>query len=383
MDRVIVFRREVLPLSETFILGPVRALRRYQPHLFGLRRTPGLDITGIPCHTLGGRFGRMREVLFRYGGFGPSLYRAAAECSPALIHAHFGMDGAECWPLAERLGVPLIVSLHGWDVTVSDDVFRRTRRGRRYLGQLPELQKNASLFLCVSEFIRQQALSKGFPEEKLVVHYTGVDTEKLAPPPVENREAVVLFVGRLVEKKGLSHLLHAMAGAGPMCASAKLVVIGDGPSRERWEAESARLGIDCEFLGEQPSGAVLDWMRRALVLAAPSVRARTGDSEGLSTVVVEALALGLPVVAFSSAGIPEAIHSGCGLLANEGDETELGRQLALFLENRDLQERLAAGARKTAMQKFDLARQTAKLEQIYDRVVLAHRAGNTPMEYAQ
>lgn len=384
MPRVIVFRREMLSLSETFILGQLQSMRRYEPHLFGLRRTSGLDISAFPVHTLGsGKLDQLREVAFRYTGFGPSLYRAARQCRPSLIHAHFGMDGADCLPLAVHLRLPLIVTLWGWDATVSEEVFNKTRRGRRYLQQLPQLQKYTSLFLCVSEFIRQQAIGRGFPEEKLLVHYNGVDTGKLIPPAPGNREAVVLFVGRLVEKKGLTHLLHAMAENVEACSSVKLVVIGDGPLRERLEAEARQLGIHCEFLGAQPSPVVLDWMRRAQLVAVPSIRARTGDCEGLPTVVLEALALGVPVLGFSHAVIPEAVNSTCGLLASEGDETELGRQLALLLGNQDLRERLATGARKMAVQKFDVTRLTAKLEDIYDQVALAHQSGSARVELAR
>jgi glycosyltransferase involved in cell wall biosynthesis len=381
-----VYRRDVLPLSETFILAQIRALRRYRPHLFGLRLAQGLDLGGLPVHTLGAaRLGRMREIIFRYAGCSPSLLEAARECRPALIHAHFAMDGADCLPIVESLNIPLVVTLHGWDVTVSDRTFKRTLSGRRFLSLRRRLQQRASVFLCVSKFIQQQALKKGFPAEKLLVHYTGVDTAALAPPPppapagfAENDDAllspcapekIVLFVGRLVEKKGLSFLLRAMAGSGLAGAPVRLVVIGDGPVRRRRESEAARCGVRCEFLGVRPNSTVHDWMRRAYVLAVPSVQAKSGDREGLPTVVLEAFALGLPVVAFASAGIPEAVSSNCGLLAPEGDFERLGVQLRLMLENEDLRNRLAAGARQCAVQNFDLAAQTERLEQIYDRVV--------------
>jgi len=381
--RVLVYRREILALSETFILAQLRALRRYQPHLFGLRRVTGLALDGVPVHTLGNRrLGRIQELMFRYCGHGPSLLRAGRKLDPCLIHSHFAFDGAECLPLAESFEAPLMVTLHGWDVTMTDEALRTTRSGRRFLSLRPRLQKTASMFLCVSDFIRQEAAAKGYPREKLVVHHIGVDTGKLVPGPVQMREPSVLFVGRLVEKKGLTYLLRAMAARGRASDEVELVVIGDGPLRVRHEKEAAQLGVQCIFLGAQPNHVVHDWMRRAQVLALPSVRAKTGDSEGLPTVLFEAFALGLPVIGFATAGIPEAVLDGCGLLAHEGDAEELARQLTLLLENEGCRAEVAANARRRAVQNFDLAKQTEKLEQLYDRVAERGKAPRTAREFS-
>jgi glycosyltransferase involved in cell wall biosynthesis len=381
--RVLVYRREILRLSETFILSQVRALRRYQPHLFGLRRVAGLALDGVPVHTLGnGKIGRIQQLMFRYCGHGPDLLGAGRKLGPCLIHAHFAFDGAECLPLAESLHVPLMVTLHGWDVTMTDEALRNTRSGRRFLSLRPRLQKTASMFLCVSNFIRQQALTKGYPGEKLVVHYIGVDTAKLVPAPVPMREPIVLFVGRLVEKKGLSYLLRAMAARGRASAEATLAVIGDGPLRLQHEKEAAQLGVKCSFLGAQPNLVVHDWMRRAQVLALPSVRAKTGDCEGLPTVLLEAFALGLPVIGFTSAGIPEAVPEGCGLLARAGDSADLARQLTLLLSNDGLRGQVAANGRRNAVQNFDLAKQTERLEQLYDRVAGREKTPGAAREFS-
>ena len=229
--RVVVYRR-ALGHSETFILAQLRGLRRYRPHLFGVRTEAGLSLDDIRVHTLvptsgGGALARMQELAFRYGGYGPVFSRTARRLRPSLIHAHFAMDGVDCIPLAESLKIPLMVTLHGWDVTVSDQVMGKSWSGRRYLSRRKRLQGTGSLFLCVSDFIRRQALSKGFPAEKLVVHYIGVDTDKLVPVRDHPRESIVLFVGRLVEKKRLTYLLRAMAEGGKLDAAVRLIVIGE------------------------------------------------------------------------------------------------------------------------------------------------------------
>jgi colanic acid/amylovoran biosynthesis glycosyltransferase len=367
---VLVYRSELLRLSETFIASQSGALRRFKPVLVGLNRVEGMDLTDRGILTLSGRRrSRLRKSLFQYAGFAPGLVRRAEAKRPALVHAHFALDGAESLPLAVSLKVPLIVTLHGWDVCTDDDVFRRSWSGRRYLSRRTQLQEKAALFLCVSDFIRTKALERGFPEDKLLVHYIGVDTKALRPAPEKNRDRVVLFVARLVEKKGLSYLIEAMRTVQAECPGTRLVVIGDGPLRSRHQEEARRAGIAVEFLGGQPAAVVQDWMQRASVFALPSVRAGSGDSEGLGIVLCEAFALGLPAVAFANGGIPEVLASGTGLLAPERDSGALAGHLIAVLQSEGLRTRFRQTARERVVDHFDLASQTGLLEDIYDQVL--------------
>ena len=111
-------------------------------------------------------------------------------------------------------------------------------------------------------------------------------------------------------------------------------------------------------------------MRRASLLAAPSVTATDGDAEGLPTVIAEAAACGLPVVATRHSGIPEAVVEGAtGFMVAENDVEALTQRMALLLGSAELRERMGAAARKLAEAKFDLRRQTDRLEDFYDEVV--------------
>src|SRR6185437_507604 len=150
-------------------------------------------------------------------------------------------------------------------------------------------------------------------------HYNGVDLARF--PPGSGGPDLVLFVGRLVEKKGVEILIEAFARARAARPGASLVIIGDGPLRPRLER---RAGEGVRFLGALPPGDVADWMRRATVLAAPSVTARDGDAEGLPNVIVEAAASALPAVGSDHSGIPEAILDGeTGFIVPERDAEAL------------------------------------------------------------
>ena len=191
---------------------------------------------------------------------------------------------SQALPLARRLGIPLIVTLHGSDVTAKINFRQRYQN----------LWKKTSLFICVSEFIQPKAIDAGFPKEKLRVLYIGVDHDVFHPRSEPKNRDLALFVGRLVEKKGCSMLLHAIAKVKENYPRIQTVVIGDGPLRPSLERLAAKLGISCRFLGPQPGAAVRKWLSAARVFCAPSVTASNGDSEGLPTVVVEAQSNGSP-----------------------------------------------------------------------------------------
>lgn len=365
--RVAIFRSPLFNASETFVAGHVAGLRRYRPILVGLVRKAGGFPSGVPA--LFPRSPAERLALTLAGHTGAFGRRLAAE-RPRLIHAHFGTDGLIALPLAERLGIPLVTTLHGYDVS------RRTLAmllsGRlswaRYALLRRRLFERGALFLAVSEAVRERAIEQGYPAGRTVTLHNGVDLEHFAPAAEAPEPGLILHVGRLVEKKGTGALLDAL-GAVP---AARLVVVGDGPHRRRLEGRALRLGLRerVTFTGELPQEEVRRWMRRAWLLAAPSVTARDGDAEGLPTVICEAAAAGLPVVASTHPGIGEAVVDGeTGLLAREGDVPALASAIARLLGKPALRERMATAARRLAEERFSRSRQIARLEAHYDALL--------------
>ncbi len=376
LNTVLVFRGELLPASETFIVEQTRAMQVFNPVLAGIRRLQN----GIPLHHLttisfAGYENTFKEKLrrriFYETCWGTRFLKNLARQSPGLIHAHFALDACLALPIRKHLGVPLIVTLHGYDVTRHDKHFRQSALGRIYLRRRRELWQQASLFVCVSEFIRNKAIERGFPKEKLWVHRVGVDLGKFQFCLAEPRlQPIVLFVGRLVENKGCVHLIRAMAAVQERCPGAKLVVVGDGPLRAALEAEARSRLRQWTFTGTESHGEVRRWMQRASVLVMPSVETGSGDSEGLGMIMCEAQALGLPGIAFRGTGAEEALAYGeSGLLVNPGDESALAEVIVLVLSDAALRSRLAEAGRRHAEACFDLHRQTFLLEEKYVEVL--------------
>jgi colanic acid/amylovoran biosynthesis glycosyltransferase len=375
---VAVYRDLLLASSETFIRSQGEAMRRYRAHYVGMHRVRDLDLPSERVLVLnkGGAMGRASEWAFKLLGVSPPVVRAVRAIRPVLLHAHFGPDGAVALPLARRLGVPLVVTFHGYDATTSVEELRRSPFNslrRVYVRRRAELARDVRLVVAVSRFIRDRLLAQGWPAEKIVVHYIGVDTDLFRPDPATRREPIVLFVGRLVEKKGVAYLIAAMREVQARLPDAEVVVVGKGRLRKSLEERAREAGVRARFLGGVPPEEVRGWMRRAAVLCAPSVTAANGDAEGLPIVVLEAMAMGLPVVGSLSAGIPEAVaHGVTGLLAPEGHVAALAAHLTAVLSDASLRERLGSSGRGRVVDEFDLLHQTARLEDIYDD---ARRAG--------
>lgn len=367
MRKVLVFKETLLPLSETFILEQVRTLTGYEPILAGLELLrPGLALPHEPLvlSSRGRPLSDLRAKLYRRTGTAPRFHVSAKRVGADLVHAHFASGGRTAIALARRLNIPLVVTLHGSDVTA----------GRRNANQYKGLGQYASLFLCVSEFIRDCALKAGLPPHKLTVHHIGVDRNLFSPGNSFEASHGVLFVGRLVAKKGCEYLLRAMQVVQQRHARCELTVIGEGPLRTSLERLAKELNVRCTFRGPQPAAAVRNALRRARILCVPSVTANDGDSEGLPTVLAEALAMGVPVVGSQHAGIPEiVVNQVTGMLTPERDHVAIAAALRRLLEDERCWHTLRSGGLQHVERHFDLHRQTAALERVYEEVLARHR----------
>jgi colanic acid/amylovoran biosynthesis glycosyltransferase len=369
---IVVFRIQLLPPSETFIVAQAAAMRRFTPFFVGWRRMAGIDLPQDTSWTVdgGGFKGKLRELRFRYvGPTREQLARLRAR-APRLVYAHFAPDGHAAMQLAEQLGVPLVTALHGYDVTMSDQAMGATRLGREYLQGRPRLQKKGALFLSCSSYVRRRGLDIGYPEERTMVHSIGVDVERFKPPTVRRREKFVLFVGRLVEKKGCGNLIEAMVDVQRRNPAADLVVIGGGPLRRQYETQAAASGVRCRFLGVQPAAVVREWMARAAIFSVPSVVAASGDAEGFGMVFIEAQAMGLPVVSTLSGGIPEAVkHGETGLLVKECNPAALAEAILELMQDDDLWHRYSVAGRRRVVDQFNLLHQTERLENVFEQLL--------------
>jgi glycosyltransferase involved in cell wall biosynthesis len=358
--------------SETFIRNQALAMRRFEPHFAGVRYSTDSLLKREECTLVndGSLIGGLRESFFKVVGVMPSFRRKLQVVGPVLVHAHHGVNGALALPLARTLGVPLVVTFHGADATVNKPPEHYSLAHRAFRRRVDELKREVAFFTAASAFIKRKLVERGYPEERIVVHYIGVNLEEFKADPAVAREPVVLFVGRLAEKKGIPYLIRAMGQVQEKLPHLKLAIIGDGPMGAELRALAVDRLRNYEFLGLQPSSAVRRWMNRATALAVPSVTASNGDCEGLPTVIQEGMAMGVPVVATRHAGNCEAITDGeSGLTTAERDFELLAGHISRLCTNRELWSRISANARRVVEAKLDIRKQTSKLEALYERTL--------------
>ncbi len=306
------------------------------------------------------RMASLSKLLLRRGYGGARAWVEAIEAqSPALIHAHFFNDGLDAVILGDRLDLPVVTTVHGHDITKHENAVAQSTTNRRFFERVNKV-------IAVSDFIAQQALARGCPEDKLVQHYIGIDLEKFTQPKNESDEPSLLFVGRLVEKKGCTYLLQAMEQLKPEFPELRLTVIGEGDLKSALQQEASARQLNVDFSGTASAAEIRQQLARSWVFVAPSITAANGDTEGLGMVFLEAQALRTPVVSFRSGGLVEAVDEGeTALLCDEKDVTGLARNIARLLENSTLRHNMGQNGRERVEQHFDVRVQCAKLESIY------------------
>lgn len=250
---------------------------------------------------------------------------------PAAIHAHWIIPQALVAVLANRLTgrhIPILVTSHGADLFALN-------------GGLMRWLKAWTLRRCTQATVVSHAMLEplqtlGMPAEKITVAPMGVNMDRFhASPAVQRSRHELLFVGRLVEKKGLRHLLDALPLIIEKHPQTSLSIVGFGPelAERKQQAEKLGLGNRVHFVGACPQADLPTYYRRAAMLVAPFVQAGSGDREGLGLVSVEALACGCPVVTTRIDAVKEVFAGQWPpYLAESADAASLAAQVIGVLD---------------------------------------------------
>jgi len=373
---VLVYRDFLYPERESFLFRMAYALRDYKPVIAGLRILEEPTASFISIND-GSFTGRLAELGMVFCGH-PSrkwLTHIKSE-APRLVHAQFATDSVTARKLSRLLQIPMVIHCRGFDVTVHDrDLADVCYAFRQFVRQRKSIFREATTILTVSKSIRERVLAMGANPEKVHCHYTGIDTGLFVEDPGVERERIVLFVGRLIEKKGCLDAVHCAGLIQHSTPDVRFVFVGDGSLAGTCRKRADKDRLRCEFIGRQSIESTRRWMNRSSALIVPSMEAMNGDSEGLPNVVLEAQAMGLPVIAYRHGGIPEAItHGLTGLLVRERAINELANALQLLLANKPLWLRLRSTAHKNVLANFNLAVQSPLLERHYSATIAAFRS---------
>jgi colanic acid/amylovoran biosynthesis glycosyltransferase len=347
-------RARVVYLPHHPVRQPLRVLRglvhawRRGPRAWLRAAAAGL----VPPRLMGWRLVLQATVLRR------ELERAGVD----HVHAHFANDASVLANLVRMMGGPSYsVTTHAKDLYHSD-VRPDSLRSRL---------ANATFVATVSEGNRTYLASVLNGDGRVRVVHNAVDLRRVGRPDANGREPdVVLAVARLIEKKGLPDLVAACGVLARRGVALRLEVVGSGPLRDDLERAARLEGVRATFHGALPNERVLELYRRATVYCLPCVVASSGDRDGLPTSVLEAMALGLPVVTTSLNGLAEAVvHERTGIVVPGRDPVALADALGRLLGDPELRARLAREARRHVEEHFSLERSVGLLRSLFPEAV--------------
>ncbi|MDP2652917.1 MAG: glycosyltransferase [Candidatus Omnitrophota bacterium] len=310
---------------------------------------------------------------WRYGPLGMDAAKAiqalrttGAQC----IHAHFGPNGYFSLALRRALKIPLVTSFYGYDVT-------KLSREEEWRTKYRELFCEGDCFLVEGPVMRFRLAELGCPPEKIRIQRIGVPVAKMAPPVRSKTrdKTVIVFCGRFVEKKGLKYALRALAEVKRTKDRFEFRVIGDGPEKQKVSELIGRLGLNghVKLLGFLNYDRYLDELGRADMLLQPSVTAADGDTEGgAPTVILEAQALGVPVISTTHADIPSVVVPGkSAVLSPERDVELLSRNILFLLKNPGVRQDMGLRGREFVGEHHDIRKEAPRLEAIYQSLIEA------------
>lgn len=310
-----------------------------------------------------GHAGRAKEYYHPY-----DLVDLLAEHQPALVHVYYGHKAVKYRRMLEAAGIPWIVSFHGVDVVKFMD-------DPEYVDGLGKVFAEAQLVLARSESLLQRLRDLGCSEEKLRLNRTPVPLERI---PFKERSAPTdgewrLFQAcRLIPKKGLFTTVAALPKVVERWPKLKFVLAGTGPDEKRLRAAIVEAGLEenVELLGWVDQDQLLEQLDLAHAFIHPSELTATQDQEGVPNSMVEAMAAGLPIVATTHGGIPEAVdHGRDGILVPEKDPAALADAILEMLGDEERMKEYSRQANRSVNERFGFREQIGALEASYAEAI--------------
>jgi glycosyltransferase involved in cell wall biosynthesis len=268
-----------------------------------------------------------------------------------LVHAHWLIpQGIIARQLKKVAAVPYIVTSHGGDLY--------GLRGALLESLKQKVAGASSAMTVVSSAMKAETSKLGLQPPNLAVLPMGVDLRRrfAIDPSAERAKNELLFVGRLVAKKGLPTLLKAMPAVLSQRPSAVLTIAGFGPEESSLRALTRALGIESQvnFLGAMPQDRLPELYRRAAVFVAPFIRDQSGNQEGLPVVLMEAIGCGCPVVVGSVPGIQDLLGDVAPeVCVDPADTPALAKAILATLENPKKAQERAHRIRDIAVGRID------------------------------
>jgi glycosyltransferase involved in cell wall biosynthesis len=291
-----------------------------------------------------------------------------------VLHVQWPFPHALWGIIAGRLfGIPMVYTFHGAEVLL----------GQRFgfvNAFLRWALKFAGAVTCNSSYTAAKVRQLGAAQVEVLPYGASVNTRSIVKVDrVHWMGRNVLFVGRLIPRKGLQYLIEALALID-RTLGCRLQIVGDGPEGESCRVLAERIGVldRIDFLGFVPNEGLEALYAQADAFVLPSIVDKNGDTEGLGVVLIEAMSFGTPVIASAVGGIVDVVrHDQTGLLVAEKSPRELADAITRILNDQPFADRLAAAAHTHVAEYFNWDRITDRLEDVYGRARDLQMSGKT------
>lgn len=306
-------------------------------------------------------WGRQSDFLRLYQAI--RVGRQLQEKGLRHIHAHFaGMAARTAYWIRQFFGIPYSFTAHANDIFAPRD----------FVVSLEKLIENAAAVVTVSDY-SVRLLQERFPRASGKVRrvYNGVDLSRFSASDFGGSQPSIVSVGRLIEKKGFGDLIRASALLRAKGVAFHCSIIGEGPLEQTLRAQIAteELEQSVELTGPQTQAQIAERLAHATVFILPCTREADGGMDNLPTVIMEAMAAGLPVISTPLGGIPEMIAPGVnGELVPEHDPAALCDAVQRVIADPALARRFGNRGREIAREKFSIETSARQLQDLFDTI---------------
>lgn len=294
-----------------------------------------------------------------------------------ILHSHFGACGWQDLGLAKRLGTPHVVSFYGADMS------KTPQSDKRWHDRYDKLFNEVNLVIAEGPFAKKTLVKLGCPSDKVIINRLGVDLERITFQErklLKNGTVKILTAGTFTEKKGIPFAIEAFAISLKHHSNIRMTLVGDANDDAEQQNEKRKIfriiekyGIrgKIDWLGYIPYQELLKLSYSHHIFLAPSITAKSGDTEGGSPVVLtEMVASGMPVISSWHADIPEVVLNGQnGVLSEEKNIDSLVDSFIELIGNPDKWKEIGLLGREHVTSNFNLIEQVKKLEKIYQKIL--------------
>jgi len=372
--------RSYLFRTGSWIYTQISHLKKYQPLVITTRKR-NLDIFPVKkiyslsdLHGLNRFFQRQYAKLTNF--YYPFFFKVLKENQVSLLHSHFGNRGYFDLALKQKLKIPQVTTFYGHDVSMLPQEERWRKR-------FEVLFKQCDLLLAEGNYMKKSLLELGCPDSKVRIQHLGVDLEKIPfiPRKLNVSEKIkILIAGTFREKKGITYALEAFAKLAPQYQNIEVTLIGDAGRSQRevnYKKEiiniiNTRNIVDrVKYLGFLPYPAFIEEAKNNHIFLSPSIHPSDGETEGGAPVaLIEMSAYGMPIISTFHCDIPEVVIDGeSGFLVPEKDTNGLAERLEHLINHLELWDSMGKAGRKHIEEEFNITKQVAKLETLYDSLL--------------